>query len=219
MNAREAIARRLVNDDDAPGPRTRSFTEALTSVSEDERTATFVASDETVDRYGDVVSLDGWDLANFRRNPVFLWMHSQYQPIGTVKKIGVEGDKLLAHVRFFDAGDSKMADDLWKLVKKRKLRAVSVGFTVKSDDHIEAIRDENERVTGYRFLQQELLELSLVSVPANPNALQVARSMGLPDDLIKQALPLDALVHEEQVAMRQRYARTILNGIKSRAPR
>lgn len=215
MTALEALARRT----DSSEPYLRGFTEALQDITEDERTATFVASDETVDRYGDIVSVDGWDLKNFRRNPMFLWMHSQYQPIGTVKKIGVEGDKLLATVKFFDAGDSKMADDLWKLVKKRKLRAVSVGFTVKSDEDIEAIRDENERVTGFRFLRQELLELSLVSVPANPNALQVARSMGLPEDLISQALPLDALVRDEQVKARQRLARIRLGDINSRAPR
>jgi len=215
MTALEAIARRT----DSADPYLRGFTEALQDISEDERTATFVASDETVDRYGDIVSVDGWDLKNFRRNPVFLWMHSQYQPIGQVKKIGVEDRKLLATVKFFDAGDSKMADDLWKLVKKRKLRAVSVGFTVKGDEDIEAIRDVDERITGFRFLRQELLELSLVSVPANPNALQVARSLGLPDDLISQALPLDALVHEEQVKARHRLARLRLGNIISRAPR
>ena len=215
MKALEALARRA----DDSEPYVKSVNESLQDITEDDRTATFVASDETVDRYGDIVSVKGWDLKNFRANPVFLWMHSAYQPIGQVKKIGVEGDKLLATVRFFDAGDSKMADDLWKLVKKRKLRAVSVGFTVKSDADVEPIRDENDVTTGYRFLRQELLELSLVSVPANPNALQVARSLGLPDDLIHQALPLDALVRDEQVEARQRLARVRLGAIHATAPR
>src|SRR5262245_50462177 len=137
---------------------------------------------------------DGWDLKAFRRNPVFLWMHSQDRPIGTVKPIEVVDGKLMATVKFYDAGDSALSDYLWRLVKKRKLNAVSVGFTVKDADGYEAIRDENDRVTGYRFLNQELLELSLVAVPANPNALQVARSLGLPDDVIREALPLDASV-------------------------
>jgi HK97 family phage prohead protease len=204
----------------AQEPRVRSFQEALTEISDEERTASFIASDETVDRYGDVVSVKGWDLTNFRRNPIFLWMHSQFQPIGKVKKIGVEGDKLVATVRFFDPGDSKVADDLWRLVKKRLLRAVSVGFTVKSDDDIEPIRDDNERVTGFRFLRQELLELSLVSVPANPNALQLARSCpGIPIELLNQALPLDALVQQKQVEARQAWARTRLAGLIASAPR
>jgi len=215
MQATEVLARRT----SAAEPFVRGFTEALTEVADDERTATFVASDETVDRYGDIVSVKGWDLANFKRNPVFLWMHSQFQPIGKVKKIGVEGDKLLATVRFFDPGDSKTADDLWRLVKKRLLRAVSVGFTVKSDQDIEPIRDDNDRITGFRFLRQELLELSLVSVPANPNALQLARSYGLAPELISQALPLDALVRDEQVKARQRLARIRLGVTSATAPR
>lgn len=214
MTAREALARR----NEASEPFRTHVTEALQAVTEDDREATFIASDSTVDRYGDIVSVDGWDLANFRRNPVFLWMHSQYQPIGKVKKIGVVDEKLVATVRFFDAGDSKMADDLWKLVKKRHLRAVSVGFTAQEKD-IEPIRDENERTTGFRFLKQELLELSLVSVPANPNALQVARSLGLPADLINSALPLDALVQSEHAKARQRLAALQLSGIQKSAPR
>ena len=215
MTAREALARR----NEGREPFRQHHVDALQTVTEDDRTATFVASDETVDRYGDVVSLDGWDLSNFRRNPVFLWMHSQYQPIGRVKKIGVEGDKLLATVKFFDKGDSKTADDLWQLVKKRHLRAVSVGFTVPTEKDMEPIRDDSDRITGWRFLRQELLELSLVSVPANPNALQVARSMGLPDELIHAALPLDALVREDQQAARRRLAALDYAGMKAATPR
>jgi HK97 family phage prohead protease len=188
-------------------------------IREEERTARFIASDESVDRYGDVVMQDGWDLKAFRRNPVFLWMHNQDRPIGTVKPIEVADGRLMATVKFYDAGDSPLSDFLWRLVKKRKLNAVSVGFSVKSADAYEAIRDENDRVTGYRFLEQELLELSLVAVPANPNALQVARTLGLPDDLIREALPLDASVADEQLRARQRLLALRVRGINAIAPR
>lgn len=204
---------------DADEPLHVQRAEALADVVEEDRTARFIASDATVDRYGDIVEPKGWDLANFRRNPIFLWMHSQYQPIGTVKKIGLEDGALIATVRFYDPGDSKIADDLWRLVKKKKLRAVSVGFTVKSADDYEYIRDESDRVTGIRYLRQELLELSLVSVPANPNALQVARAAGLPDELIRQALPLDASIQEQHIAMRRRASALRLAGVTKSAPR
>lgn len=209
------VAKQLDNEEPLHAQRA----EALADIVEDDRTARFIASDATVDRYGDVIEPRGWDLANFRRNPVFLWMHSQYQPIGTIKKIGVEDGALMATVRFYDPGDSKIADDLWRLVKKKKLRAVSVGFTVKGTDAYEYIRDDSERVTGIRYLKQELLELSLVSVPANPNALQVARAAGLPDDLIRQALPLDASIQEQQFLMRRRASALRLAGINKAAPR
>jgi HK97 family phage prohead protease len=188
-------------------------------IRDEERVARFVASDESVDRYGDVVMQDGWDLKAFRRNPVFLWMHNQDKPIGTVRPIEVVDGKLMATVKFYDAGDSALSDYLWRLVKKRKLNAVSVGFNVKGADDYEAIRDENDRTTGYRFLNQELLELSLVAVPANPNALQVARSCGLPDDLIREALPMDASVRDEQLKWRQRLLAVRMRGVRAAAPR
>jgi len=188
-------------------------------IHEEERVARFIASDETTDRYGDVVMQDGWDLKAYRRNPVFLWMHNQDKPIGTVRPIEVADGKLMATVKFYDPGDSALSDYLWRLVKKRKLNAVSVGFTVKSASDYEPILDENERKTGYRFLSQELLELSLVAVPANPNALQVARTMGLPDELIREALPMDASVRDEQLKWRQRLMALRLAGINSSAPR
>lgn len=215
----EARLALLAKQLDNAEPLLATRAEALADIVEEDRTARFIASDATVDRYGDVVEPRGWDLANFRRNPVFLWMHSQYQPIGTIKKIGVEDGALMATVRFYDPGDSKIADDLWRLVKKKKLRAVSVGFTVKGAEDYEYIRDDADRVTGIRYLRQELLELSLVSVPANPNALQVARSMGLPDELIRQALPLDASIVEQHLQMQRRLSALRLAGITKSAPR
>ena len=141
-----------------------------------DRTMSFVASDESIDRYGDVIQADGWQLGNFRRNPIFLWQHSYADPIGTVAQIGVQGNRLLARVKFAAAGVNTKADELWRLAKAKVLRAVSVGFTVNSDADFELIRKPSGEVIGVRYLRQELLELSLVAVPANPNALAIARS-------------------------------------------
>ena len=142
----------------------------------EDRTMSFVASDESVDRYGDVIQADGWELARYRLNPIFLWQHSYGDPIGTVANIGVEGKRLLARVKFAAQGVNAKADELWRLAKAKVLRAVSVGFTVNSEADYELIRNQSGEATGVRYLRQELLELSLVSVPANPNALAVARS-------------------------------------------
>jgi hypothetical protein len=38
-------------------------------------TLDYVMSDGTVDRYGDVIDPNGWDLGEFRCNPVLLWGH------------------------------------------------------------------------------------------------------------------------------------------------
>jgi hypothetical protein len=36
----------------------------------------FVLSDATVDRYGDIIDAKGWDLTNFKKNPIALFGHS-----------------------------------------------------------------------------------------------------------------------------------------------
>jgi HK97 family phage major capsid protein len=94
-----------------------------------------------------------------------------------VENIRVENRQLLGRIRFAAAGVSARIDELWALVKAGVLKAVSVGFTVADERDIEPIRGPDNRVTGFRFLRQELLELSLVTVPANPNALAVAKSL------------------------------------------
>jgi len=185
------------------------------------RTIRFVASDETVDRYGDVIAADGWQLKQFKKNRQFLWMHDHEAPIGEVTDVHVEGEQLLATARFATEGVSRRADELWALVEDGVLRAFSVGFTVGSErgKDYEPIFDDEERITGYRYLKPELLEISLVSVPANPNALAIARSRKVSDSLIRQALPLDASVRERQVEARIAIQAIRLRGIQVSAPR
>ena len=200
---------------------TKLFTERAINLEHDdnERTIRFIASDETVDRYGDVVSVKGWQLANYKKNPIFLWGHDYAAPIGRVTKIGVEDNKLMATAKFAAEGASEFIDSLWKLVRENILRSVSVGFTVESGDDYEAIRDADNRVTGTHFLRQELLEISLVSVPANPSALLVARGLGLSPEFMKRTLHADALVQEEHRSFRRRLDALRLAGLNAHAPR
>jgi HK97 family phage prohead protease len=140
----------------------------------------YVASDETVDRYGDVVRVAGWDLKNYRKNPIILFAHQKDNPVGIASKVWIEGKKLLVRIKLADEGTSDFIDTLRKLVKQKIVRAVSVGFMPTEEPKY--IRDEkNEYITGMEFNGQELLENSLVTVPANPSALQLAKSMGIPE--------------------------------------
>src|SRR6185503_19793407 len=77
---------------------------------ESARTMRFVASDESVDRSGDIIRASGWQLDNFRKNPVFLWAHkSSEPPIGKVTSIGVERTQLMADVELAAAGTMQRA--------------------------------------------------------------------------------------------------------------
>ncbi len=151
--------------------------------SDETRTLPFLASDETVDRMGDIIRVKGWDLKSYRRNPVILWAHDgrSVPPIGTgvARKAEVAGGKpaLLMDVTFAAADVHPFAESVFQLVKAGVLRGNSVGFRPQETRRPET-EDERTRLGlgeyGVEFLKAELLEDSVVSVPANPSAVALA---------------------------------------------
>lgn len=119
----------------------------------------FVLSDATMDRYGDIVEPKGWDLSWFSKNPIALFGHNAAFPIGTWSNIRVEGGKLVAKLNLAARGTSDRIDELIGLVEQGILRAVSVGFIPRKSTPV----NPDEPYIGTRFLEQELLETSLVS--------------------------------------------------------
>ena len=129
------------------------------------------ASDETLDRYQEVIVASGWRLDNYRKNPVIQNSH-QYGDIiftiGQALNTWVSGKDLLQTWKFASRENpfAKIARDLYR---GGYLRAASVGFV--------PMRWENGTdKSGYKrkYLEQELLEVSAVGIPANPNALALA---------------------------------------------
>lgn len=153
-----------------------AFPSAIKSIDEANRTITFVASTQTEDRYGDCVMVEGWDTSNYAKNPVFLWAHDSSQlPIGKCVGLAKQmGSKpaLVQKIQFATADENPFAENVWKLYKGGYLSAVSVGFI----PHEMSLRMDEETgyITGYDMTKQELLELSAVPVPANPEALALA---------------------------------------------
>jgi HK97 family phage prohead protease len=135
-----------------------------------ERQIRVIASDATPDRMGDILEPGGCQLDDFRRNPIMLAQHDANQPIGSWPSIQVNGGRLEALGEFAPEGVSELADEYCRLAKAGILRAVSVGFM--------PISYEPLRGGGLRFTKWDLVELSLVSVPANPNALVIERGWG-----------------------------------------
>jgi len=131
----------------------------------------FVMSDESVDRVGDVIRAGGWDLQDFQKNPVALWGHDHGKPIGVWENVRVSGKKLIGKLKLAKEGTSAEIDTIRSLVEQRILKAVSVGF-----QPIEA--KPLEKSSGYEYTKQRLHECSLVAVPANANALAIAKSFG-----------------------------------------
>jgi phage head maturation protease len=175
------------------------------------RTIRFVASDETVDRYGDIIRAGGWQLDNFKRNPVLLFGHnSREPPIGTADA-WIEGKSLLADATFLPLGVSDFADEIWRIVDAGALRAVSVGFLPSEFNGIYAEDDPDHEdwPIGIEFVAQELLELSVVPVPANPQALAVARSLALSEATTRRLFTDDARAVAQVAAESRRRSITI----------
>lgn len=166
----------------------------LRSIDTKARTIDFVASTETPDRYGDVIRVAGWQTDNYMKNPVFLWGHdSSAPPIGrtiSVRKEAGPRPALIQTVEFVPGSTDPFAEQIFNLYRDGFMKAVSVGF--RALERPQPIRDaENERVTGFEFTKQELLELSAVPIPANPEALARALSSG-PVELVARAFSKSA---------------------------
>jgi len=132
----------------------------------------FVASDETLDRYSEIICASGWRLEHYLRNPVFQNSHQYGDVIFTLGKAletRVVDGRLRQRIQF--ATDANpMARIAYGLYKGGFLNAVSVGFIpIRWEDNPGGVDGKN--LPRRRYLEQELLEVSAVSVPANPNAL------------------------------------------------
>lgn len=145
----------------------------------------YVASDETPDRHGDIVRAAGWDLANYRKNPIVLFSHKRDTPVGQAVRTWLEGKQLKIKLKLAEEGTSPFIDTLRKLMDQGIVKAVSVGFVPTVEPRY--IRDkENDRIIGLEFVGQELLENSIVTVPANPRALAAAKSMGVRNEYLER---------------------------------
>jgi HK97 family phage prohead protease len=126
------------------------------------------------DRHGDILEPGGAQVASFLKNPVVLWAHEHRSlPIGRVTSLGREGEALKAEVVFAETPFSR---EVYGLYASGFLKAWSVGFLPLE---WEVLEDEAGRFKGYHVRSWELVELSAVPVPANPEALTEALVKGL----------------------------------------
>ena len=128
-------------------------------VKEDGRIITgAIASTDSADRDGEILSSKGWNLDSFQKNPVLLWGHNSHElPIGKIINIKSTEGRLLFDAEFA-VKENPFAEKVSKLMNGGFLNTFSVGF----------LPQEKE---GDTFTKQELLEISVVNVPANPEAV------------------------------------------------
>ena len=155
----------------------------IRKVDEEKRTVEFVASDNSVDSYGTVLPVDKWDLTRYQRNGIVGYMHDVYGDSWTKSAdpddiIGkgsafIEDDKLVVRITFEPKELNERADKIFRKLQFGSLHAVSVGFLPTAKGHKgDESRGENPDV--YYYGGQELLEVSVVNIPSNANALKRA---------------------------------------------
>ncbi len=157
----------------APARRARS-SEPTTGKEATAGPLVFVASTGEVDRHGDTVAPGGWRLDAYRDNPVVLWAHDYGEPaIGRAEAVWSDGRALRARLEF---APTEFAGQVERLYRQGYQKGVSVGFRPL---RFEERRDPvNGAFLGIRFLEQELLEISAVPVPANGGALLAEEALG-----------------------------------------
>lgn len=146
------------------------------ALGDDSRKIRFCFSDGSVDRVGDTIDPRGWDVTGFTKNPVALWAHDSFEPpIGRASNLLVEDLRLMGDIEFASPDLYPFADTIYRLVKAKYINATSVGF-IPLEYHWS---DDDDREYGIDFERQELVEISVVPVPCNSNALAEARAKGI----------------------------------------
>ncbi len=116
------------------------------------------------DRQGDIVLPSAWakGVDNYRANPVLLFQHQADKPIGRINKMRVDQKGLYIEATVSKAAESQHS--IQTLIKDKVLKGFSVGFRVKDQKF-----DRNTEASTITDL--ELMEISIVSIPANANSL------------------------------------------------
>lgn len=150
----------------------------------DSRKVTFVASDGTRDSAGTVLNQEGWDLERFNQNGIIGYQHKVYggwddtdNPDNVIGKghAYVDDGKLMVDIEFEPKEINELAEKVYQKILFGSLKAVSVGFLPIGKGEW----GKGEEAVGgskptYYYAGQQLLEVSVVNIPANPNALKKA---------------------------------------------
>lgn len=146
------------------------------------RRVTFRASTSGVDRHKTRIKPEGLDTSNFEKNPIFLWGHDGYGGFFGVPQMDHVLGRIPSFVKGQDAFDidvdfapeevNPKSEQALRMVKAKFLNAVSIGFIPR-----QIVRDLGNEDDVPTITKSELLEVSLVPIPSNPDALALSRSM------------------------------------------
>lgn len=155
----------------------------------------FTVSDETLNSYDSVVLTSGINIARFQRNPIMLYMHDRDKGvIGRWESITKEGDKLTAEAVFDDG--TELGAKVKHQVESGFLRSASIGIENCKCETINGVQT---------IVECDLIEISIVDVPANENAVKLFKKGWKPVKTLSELKKNDtAGADDDNTALRTR---------------
>lgn len=162
-----------------------------------------VASTENIDRSWEVIKLDWWDFENYKKNPVVIANHIYKieNIVGRATKIWIEDGKLI--IEWVFSKSNPLGVLLADLYEEGMVKTVSVGFIPKQR------QEDNRRI----ITSAELLELSFVAVPCNPEALSLDQKELMQKGIEAGILQLEKKEEPEQKSELEAFKAEILGEI------
>jgi len=161
---------------------------------ETDKSIGWTLSDDSIDRDFERFDSSGWQLKEFKKNPVLLWSHNHDIPaIGRVHNPKVKDGRLTGKVEF-DPED-ELAQQIERKVKAGYISAGSVGFFPMK---VELPEDDDKSEVQLIYRKQELREFSICNIPANPNAVVEPEKSSNPETqppvLVTQDIRVDEIL-------------------------
>jgi hypothetical protein len=173
---------------------TRTLHPEIRVIDETKGLVDYIASDEAIDSYHEVIRAKGWRFNRFAKNAPFVDSHDYWsldKQLGKVVEWKLVKGQLVERVQWaIDVAENTLAQLGWKMTVAGYLKAVSVGFIptgwVHSFDETGVYEQQLKELGKSRddrirtiYLEQEQIELSACLIGANPNAVAKSFKAGV----------------------------------------
>ena len=139
-------------------------------------------------RNGDELNLRGVAFKNYLKNPVVLWAHDSFGGVPIGKTLEIDHDdqgRIVADFQFNSEDPfAARVENAWN---GGFIRAASIRYLPTK---VVEVRGKAGEVERFRIEESELLEWSLVPIPADPDSVRAAaRALNLPEEIFRGLEP------------------------------
>lgn len=172
----EFISKSIVKKDSSAKPVTKNFTAKVKDLGDGLMEA--IISSQSEDRHGEIIDMKGLDVKKYMTNPIISYLHDHSVPsIGRTHSLKKTRDgKLIAKFEWAIKNNLKAIHDKAVLMYELYKEGFQFAFS------IEFIPVE---LNGNTYTKSEMVGFAPVVVPANPDALLLAKKKGLDKEYLK----------------------------------